>query len=192
MLVRDAEFVLIDFESTGSVEGHEVEPWQIGLAFFSRGRLVPECRYSSLLRVGPRPFNPYAPGRHALLRDELAAAPRLGELWPLLRPWLTGRPLVAHHAATEQKFLGEAFPLHPLGPWVDTLTLSRAAYPHLRSHKLEDLTDRLGLGDRVRELCPDLEPHDALYDAMACGVFLEHLLALPSWREIELDAIAKG
>jgi DNA polymerase-3 subunit epsilon len=189
MLARDAEFVIIDFESTGSVEGYAVEPWQIGLIFFARGRVVTDCRYTSLLHIGARPFNPYTPGRHAVLRAELAAAAGLHDQWPTLRPWLTGRPLVAHHAATERKFLGEAFPLHPFGPWLDTLALSRAAYPRLRSHKLEDLTERLGLTPRVRTLCPDLEPHDALYDAVACGMLLEHILALPSWRDAELEDV---
>jgi DNA polymerase-3 subunit epsilon len=189
MLAREAEFVIIDFESTGSVEGYPVEPWQIGLVFFAKGSLAAECRYTSLLRVGDRPFNPYAPGRHAVLRDELARAPGLGDLWPALRPWLTGRPLVAHNTSTERKFLGEAFPLHPLGPWVDTLDLARRAYPQLRSHKLEDLTDRLGLTARIAELCPDLAPHDALYDAVASGTLLEHILALPTWQHATLTDV---
>lgn len=190
MRAREAEFVIIDFESTGSVEGYAVEPWQIGLVFFARGALAPECRYTSLLRIGNRPFNPYAPGRHAVLREELAHAPALGHLWPTLRPWLTGRPLVAHNTSTERKFLGEAFPLHPLGPWIDTLDLARRAYPQLQSHKLEDLTDRLGLTARVAQHCPDLAPHDALYDAVASGILLEHILALPSWQHATLADIA--
>ena len=184
MLASEAQFAVLDFESTGSVAGFANEPWQIGMVSFAAGRAAAECSYSSLLRVGRRPFNIYAPGRHALVRDELAVAPLLTDLWPVLSSWLLERPLVAHHAATEQKFLGEAFPLHRFGPWVDTLELARIAYPGRASHRLEDLVEALALGPRVRGLCPGLAPHDALFDAVACALLLEHLLSLPHWQGI--------
>jgi len=187
MLAKEAEFVAIDFESTGSVPGYEVQPWQIGLVFITGGAVVSDCRFTSLLHVGDRPFNPYAPGRHASLRDELAQAPRLTDLWQTLRNWLVGRPLVAHNTSTERKLLGEAFPLHSPGPWIDTLDLARAAYPQLASHALEDLVGRLGLMTRVAAICPNLGPHDALYDAVACGVLLEHVLSLPTWCTASVD-----
>jgi DNA polymerase III epsilon subunit-like protein len=187
MLAGHVQFVVLDFESTGSVAALANEPWQIGIALLDAGRVAESHSFSSLLRVGRRPFNPYAPGRHALLRDELSTAPLLMDLWPVLSPWLLGRVLVAHHAAIEQKFLGEAFPLHHFGPWVDTLELARIAYPRSPSHRLEDLVDALGLTARVRGLCPHLAPHDALYDALACATLLEHLLALPHWQGLSVD-----
>lgn len=190
MLARQVQCVVVDFESTGSVAAYANEPWQIGLVVLDAGRVAVERSYSRLLRVGPRPFNPYAPGRHALLREELAAAPPLADLWPELSPWLLGRPLVAHHAATERKFLGEAFPLHAFGPWIDTLELARIAYPHQSSHRLEDLVPTLGLTPRVQSLCPHLEGHDALYDAVACAALLEHLLDLPHWQEVSIADLA--
>jgi DNA polymerase III subunit epsilon len=187
MRAREAQFVVLDFESTGSVEGFATEPWQVGMVLVDAGRVAERHTFSSLLRVGPRPFNPYVPGRHALVREELSVAPLLTDLWTELRGWLLGRPLVSHHAATEQKFLGEAFPLHRFGPWVDTLELARIAYPRSSSHRLEDLVDALGLDALVRSRCPGRAPHDALYDAVACGSLLEHLLALPQWQEVTLD-----
>jgi len=107
-----------------------------------------------------------------------------------LSAWLQDRPLAAHHAATERKFLEEAFPLHRLGPWVDTLELVRIAYPRHPTHRLEELVSVLGLGARVETLCPGLAPHDALYDAVACAAVLEHLLALPHWRGVTVDDLA--
>jgi len=190
MQAREVEFAVLDFESTGSVEAYANEPWQLAIVLVSAGRVVADTSFCSLLQVGPRPFNPYAPGRHALLREDLARAPRLADLWPQVGGWLLGRPLVAHHAATEQKFLGEAFPLHRFGPWIDTLELARIAYPHSPSHRLEDLIDTLGLDALLRLRCPDLAPHDALYDAMACAMLLEHLLALPHWQGVSLDDLA--
>ena len=189
MLAADAVISAIDFETTGTVEGYADQAWQIGLVRFEGGRVVEDTPYTSLLRVGDRPFNPYAPGRHAQVRSELAASPTLQELWPTLRPWVTDRPLCAHNVPTERKFLQRTFPLHPLGPWIDTLKLTRVAYPQLPSHKLEDIIDVLGLKPTVDRLAPGREPHDALYDAFASAAVLEHLLARPEWDAITLDAL---
>ena len=187
----ESEFVVIDFESTGSVDGYANEPWQIGLVFFAHGQPVWDYSFESLLRVGSRPFNPYAPGRHAVLRDELLRAPLLTDLWPTLSRWLLGRPLVAHNVATEQKLLGEAFPLHCFGPWIDTLTLARIAYPEAQTHKLGELVEVLGLYESVMAMYPERGPHDALFDAAACALLLAHLLDLPHWHGVTTaDAVA--
>ncbi|MBI9021452.1 MAG: hypothetical protein JEZ10_09405, partial [Verrucomicrobia bacterium] len=49
---------------------------------------------------------------------------------------------------------------------------------------LGDLIAGLNLEPRVRELCPRGEAHDALYDAVACAVLLEKILALPGWERL--------
>ena len=129
--------------------------------------------FTSLLRVAPdRPFNRYAPGRHALRRHEIAAAPSLPELWEELAPRLRGRPLVAHNAGTERTILRAAAPLDRLGPWIDTLSLARTILPGRTSYALEDLAPSLGLAPTIAALAPSLAPHDALYDAVACGELL--------------------
>lgn len=192
MRVTDLNLVALDFETTGLVAGYPDEPWQIGLVLVRGGRMDADCQYSSLLRVGPRPFNRFAPGRHAELRDQLAVAPPLAQLWPLLRQWLVDRPLVAHNAATERRITRTAFPLHTFGPWIDTLKLARVAYPQHPTHKLEDLVNDLDLAGRVASACPDRESHDALYDAIACGVLLEHLLGLPGWQHVTLHNLVNA
>lgn len=191
-LAADAQLVALDFETTGVVDDHPSTPWQIGLAFVDRGRVAETYRFTSLLNPGRRPFSPYAPGRHSLLRDELAESPTLAELWPQLAPWLAGRPLLAHNVATERTILGETFPIHHFGPWIDTLALARLAYPRLASHRLDELVPALGLGERMASLCPDLGPHDALYDAFAAALLFEHLLAQPGWRTTTIEELASS
>jgi DNA polymerase-3 subunit epsilon len=90
----------------------------------------------------------------------------------------------------ERSLLGEAFPLHGFGPWIDTLELVRIAYPRCASHRLEVLVEDIGVGDRVRSLCPGLAPHDAAYDAAACAAVLEHLLDLPHWEGVSVEDLA--
>lgn len=189
-LAAEAQFVALDFETTGVVDDYPNSPWQIGLAFVDRGNLEEAYQFASLLNPGPRPFNPYAPGRHALLREELATAPALAELWPQLAPWLGGRPILAHNVATERTILAEAFPIHTFGPWIDTLSLARLAYPRLGSHRLDELIPALGLEGRMARLCPDLAPHDALYDAVAAALFFVHLLDQPGWRNATVADLA--
>lgn len=181
---------VLDFETTGSVEGWPVEPWQIGLVEIVAGRLQ-AAACESLLRVAPdRPFNPHAPGRHARLRPELAAAPALSDLWPgLAERWLLHRPLVAHNIGTERGLLQRAAPLHRLGPWIDTLRLVRRYYPKLASAALDDVVVELGLLTPLQAACPGRGPHDALYDASACALLLLHFLALPGWETVTVQAL---
>ena len=192
MQAREATIAVMDFESTGVVGNLPDEPWQIGVVELAAGRVAPGRCYKRLLRVGERPFSPYAPGRYRDVTHAIHEAPELASLWGELRPWLAGRPLAAHNIATERRFVRRAFPLHRLGPWVDTLKLVRLVHPELPTHKLEDVTVKLELDARVRELCPGREAHDALYDATACAVLLEHLLSLPSWRNVSIEALVQA
>ena len=187
---RLACFAVVDFETTGSVAGYPVEPWQIGVVRVREGKVSEGEAFESLLRVGDRPFNPRAPGRHALLRGPLAEAPTPGELWPELALWVTGVPLVAHNVGTERSVLTSMAPLHRMGPWIDTLTLVRHAFPELASKTLEDVVTALGLEARVRALCPGRAAHDALYDAFACAAVLEHFFGLPGWERVTVEALA--
>lgn len=175
-------FCAIDFETTGSVAGYPVEPWQVGVVRWDLEG-APEF-WESLLRVGPRPFHPRAPGRHAVLRGELAQSPSLMDRLPELRRYCGGVPLVAHNIGTERRCLRDAVPMEAFGPWLDTLKLARCAWPEAPSHRLEDLLESLGLAEEVASWLPGREAHDALYDALGSAVLLRHLLAQPEWREV--------
>ena len=192
MKARDVLLTVLDFESTGAVAGHAEEPWQVGMVELQAG-LVTGRYHESYLRVAAaRPFNPYAPGRHAELRGVLAAAPAPADLWPVWRPWLEGRPLAAHNIGTEKKFLQRAAPLHEFGPWIDTLKLARRVRPDLDGHALADVCVALGVVGRARELCPGRDWHDALFDAFASALVLEHCLALPGWADVGVEALFHG
>ena len=187
---REAVITVLDFETTGAVRGWPVEPWQVGMVRLRNGRVAAEERREHLLRVAAdRPFNPRAPGRHARLRDELAQAPDLPSLWPELEPWVAGVPLAAHNIGTERGVLERAAPLHRFGPWIDTLRLTRKAYPQLASAALAEVVAALHLQPRLDARIAGRAPHDALYDAVACALLLEHFLALPGWEDVTVQAL---
>jgi DNA polymerase III subunit epsilon len=192
MKARAAILTVLDFESTGAVRGHPDEPWQVGMVEIREGRITGHYHESWLRVPAGRPFNPYAPGRHAEIRHVLAAAPPMSDLWPVWRPWVEGRPLAAHNIGTERKFLMRAAPLHELGPWIDTLQLARHVRPDLEGHSLAEACDAMGLTARAGEFCPGRGWHDALFDAFASALILEHCLALPDWENVSIEALAQG
>ena len=192
MKAREAILTVLDFESTGAVRGYPDEPWQVGMVEMKDGRVTGRFHESWLRVAAGRPFNPYAPGRHADVRHLLAAAPAMSDLWPVWRPWLEGRPLAAHNAGTERKFLLRAAPMHGLGPWIDTLRLARQVRPDLEGHSLAEVAAALGVVGRARDLCPGRDWHDALFDAFAGALVLERCLALPGWGDVSVDALVRG
>ncbi len=191
--IFDAEITVLDYESTGALAGYANEPWQIGMVSLKGGKVDAGSMFESLLCVeANRPFNPYAPGRHAALRDEISVAPTPQQLWPQIKHRLTEYPLCAHNVATEKKFIRAMAPMHPFGPWIDTLRIARKVWPGCRSYALGDLIALLGLAPRVDALCSGKEAHDALYDAVASAMLLEHLLEQPGWGNVtigELDSL---
>lgn len=192
MAIFDADITVLDFETTGSVHGFPSEPWQIGMVTLNGGRVDIATACESLIRVDVnRPFNPHAPGRHAALRNDLAIAPTPQEIWLRIKDRLTTHALCAHNVATERKVLRSLAPMHRFGPWIDTLRIARKAWPSRPSYALEDLIVILGLGPRMDELCPGRVAHDALYDAIASAVLLEHLLAQPGWDAVSIGDLAR-
>ena len=188
-LVRETELTVIDFETTGAVEGYESQPWQIGMIRFREGKVVWDETVDEFFEVGDRPFNPRAPGRHHELRDVLKSSPTLASRWEAYQSWWYGRPLVAHNISTEKTIVQKAAPLHSSGPWIDTLSLARSAFPSLESHKLEDVCAALALDTELKIRYPDKRAHDALYDAAASALFLEYLLAQPGWADMTLEQL---
>lgn len=169
----------LDFETTGSVKGWPNEPWQLGMVAVENGKVVQGSQRETFFQVTKeRPFSPRAPGRWAQIREELAAAPKVMEIWPELAGLLVGRPLVAHNAATERTILERCAPMTAFGPWVDTLKLARRLWPLMRSYALGDIIGALGLGAEVDQLCPGRAWHDALYDACAGAVLLCHIMKI--------------
>jgi DNA polymerase-3 subunit epsilon len=191
MAIFNARITVLDYETTGSVPGFANEPWQIGMVTLSEGKVDSASMFESFLQVDVgRPFNPHAPGRHGMLRDEIAEAPTPQELWPKIEPRLVGFPLCAHNVATEKKITRAMAPMHRFGPWLDTLRIARKVWPGCASYALEDLIVMLDLKSKVDGLCPGKEAHDALYDAVASAMILQYIIEQPGWENTTLGELS--
>ncbi|MEE9368459.1 MAG: 3'-5' exonuclease [Pontiella sp.] len=191
MAIFDAQITVLDYETTGSLRDYPAEPWQIGMVSLKNGKVVPSTMFESFLHVdAKRPFNPHAPGRHAVLRNEIANAPTPQEIWPDIMPRLTEYPLCAHNVGTEKKYTRLMAPMHQFGQWIDTLRIARKVWPGCASYALEDLIEVLDLKPRLDAHCPGKKAHDALYDAVASALLLEHLLEQPGWGNMTIGELA--
>lgn len=97
-------------------------------------------------------------------------------LWPMIKKRLQNAAVVAHGHGTEKRFL-QAFPAHGFGPWIDTLPLARACFPDLGDYSLGNVCDSLGLTNSVSKLVPGKTWHDALFDAAASIILLQHIIS---------------
>jgi DNA polymerase-3 subunit epsilon len=180
-------FIAIDFESAGTAPGLTDEPVQIAWARMNGMEIDPASFFSSYLRV-ERPITWAARKVHGITSEHIADAPALTELWPRLKRSLHGHALIAHGSGTERRFL-RAFPFHGFGPWIDTVSLARAAFPTLPDYSLGPLLEYLELVPELDSLCPGLHWHHALYDAVACLVFLRFLIRIPCLKSASLDSL---
>jgi DNA polymerase-3 subunit epsilon len=172
--IGDCRFSAIDFESAGAARGRTDVPVQVGLATWSSSGGHGE-RFMSYL-ASDAPITWSARKVHGIRDEDLHGAPPLLSLWPQMKKHLAGAIVVAHGKGTEKRFL-RAFPGHGFGPWVDTLLLSRAAWPELPDHSLSFLCENRGLAPALETHHPGGRWHDALYDALASLFLLEHVIA---------------
>ena len=173
-MIAEQTFAAIDFESAGAERGMTDVPVQIGMATWTLKNGHSDSFVSFL--HADRPITWAAKKVHGISTDKLKEAPQLMTLWPEVKSRLANNIAVAHGHGTEKRYL-RAFPAHGFGPWVDTLQLYRAAYPELTSHSLGDLCKHFMLAEKVTTLVPNKTWHDALYDAVASLVLLEHLIS---------------
>ena len=188
MKVGEIAFAAIDFESAGTGPGLTDEPVQIAIAHLQGGDISPG--FVSYL-LPSRSVTWAARAVHGIGNDLLIGAPRLVDLWPQVKTSLQGRWIVAHGAATEKRFL-RVFPFHGFGPWVDTLVLTRAVYPHLPSHALGEAVHALGLQNEMEISRHGFRWHDASCDAVASLVLLRHLVAVSGLAELSAETLGQA
>lgn len=182
-MIHQATFTAIDFESAGTSAGDTDTPVQIGTATWSPKSTEPEMLSDTWMSYihTDRKITWAAQQVHGITSAQLTDAPKLMLLWPDIKRRLSGNVVVAHGHGTEKRFL-RAFPSHGFGPWVDTLHLTRAAYPGLADYSLGNICSEYGLEDEINIISQAASAnrtitwHDALYDSIASIALLKHII----------------
>jgi DNA polymerase-3 subunit epsilon len=163
--MHDTDVVVLDFETTGLSPAQGDRPIEIGAVILRAGRVVDQ--FESLMNPG-FPVSAFIESFTGISNAMLAPAPPCETVMEQFARFIGDRPLVAHNASFDSKFLHAE--LHRLGrtetlPFACTMLNARRIYPHAPSHKLGTLVTFLGIPHPG-------QAHRALADAqMAAGVW---------------------
>ena len=168
-LIDEAEFVVLDVETTGLEPdwGHRV--CEVGLVVWRGGTEID--RLWSLANPG-RAVDPTATLINNLTDDMLRDEPPIDNILPVLHEKLSDRVLVAYNASFDVGFLRAEF-RHaglelPSFDVVDVMTLARRLLPDLKRFPLAHVAEALGI--------PVRGAHRAMADVEATsGVFFQLL-----------------
>ncbi|MEG3165986.1 exonuclease domain-containing protein [Sphingomonas sp. PB2P19] len=168
------DFVVVDVETACS---RVSSICQIGIVGFRGGREV--FAYETL--VDPRDeFHLFNTRIHGIAADHVVGQPHFGDIHSIIDGHLAGRTTVAH-SYFDKGALAAACRVHDRSvidtTWLDSVRVAKRAWPELASHRLNVLTQHLGIAHRH---------HDALSDARAAGMVvvkaIEHTgIPLAGW-----------
>lgn len=136
---------------------------QVGIVGFKNG--VEVFEYETL--VDPRDrFSSFNTRIHGITCDHVLGAPTFGDIHAAVDGHLAGRVTVAH-SFFDKGALGAACATHGRAAidttWLDSVRVAKRAWPELASHRLNVLTQFLGIRHKH---------HDALSDARAAGMVI--------------------
>ena len=176
MDLKNLEFASIDFESTGHREGIGDEPIQVGIAVMKGFEIDKKSFFRSYIKPSnDLQITSRSQSVHRIKNEQLQKSPVLFELWPKINELLSKRVVVAHGAGTEKRFL-RSFPMHGFDIWIDTLQLAKKVLPESTDYSLGALIHDIGANEDLKTICPELDWHDALFDAVASLFLLKELL----------------
>lgn len=141
----------------------------IGIAVVEAGEITGE--YCTL--VNPEePFAPFNMALTGITPEMVADKPTFPELWREIGPLMDSGLLVAHNAPFDMSVLakclrGYGICWRPTVRYACTCQMSRRLLPRLPNHRLNTVSDYLGL---------ELDHHHAGSDSLACGEILLHHL----------------
>lgn len=152
------DFVVVDVETACS---RVSSICQIGVVGFRAGQEI--FAYETL--VDPcDDFSPFNTRIHGIRREHVAGQPNFADIHAIVDAHMAGRITVAH-SFFDKGALSAACRVHARSAiettWLDSVRVAKRAWPQLSSHRLNVLSQYLGISHKH---------HDALSDARAAGI----------------------
>lgn len=166
-LLSELAFTVFDTETTGLNPSEGDEIIQIGATRIVNGKLLRSESFDQL--VDPLRELPEASTKiHGITPEMLVGQPPMTKVLPAFHAFAADTVLVAHNAAFDMRFLQmkeQSTGIRFEQPVLDTLLLSAVIHPSQESHRLEAISERMGVNIMGR--------HTAIGDAIVTGeVFL--------------------
>lgn len=164
-----ASFLAIDFETASSSPDSACS---VGIALVDQGAVVDTGHELIDPGLAAEAWNPFNIRVHGIEPDQVAGARGFGEVWLQLQADFAGLPMVAHNAAFDMGVIRASLASRAIVPadelrYLCSVRISRAAWPDMRSVRLNLIAERLGL---------ELDHHNAESDARACAEVTLHAL----------------
>ena len=160
------DFVAIDFETATS---KYTSICSMGICVVENNEITE--RKGFFIKPVPFEFNEYNIGIHGITPQTVADKPTFEMCWDEIKPYLENRTVVAHNAMFDVGVLCATLDMfgleYPTFDYLCTVKLSQLAYPELKSHKLNNLCEALGIS---------FSHHQAYDDAYACAQVLLRIL----------------
>lgn len=177
--LENLRFVVFDTETTGLNPREGDEIIELGAVPVFKGEVLRKEEFETYVDPG-RPVGEASFQVHGIPPENLAGQPTITDILPDFSRYVGGAVLVAHNAAFDMAFLrmkekkaGVVFGQMVL----DTMVLSSLIHPQQKSHSLDALLERYGIGGEKR--------HSALGDAIMTAELLVRLLPALKTRGIQ-------
>ena len=145
MISTSETIVVLDFETSGISPDHGDRAIEIGAVMLRQGKLVD--RFQSLMNPGVR-VNSFIESYTGITNQMVQSAPRADKVMRDFARFIGDRPLVAHNASFDRRFLDAEF--RRIGArrsqeFGCSMLTARRIYPEAPNHKLETLVRYKGL-----------------------------------------------
>lgn len=161
-------YVAMDFE-TGN--GYYISACAIGLAYYEDDHLVGQEAFLIRPPESVGKFHWYNVKIHGIRRSQVQNQPTFDKIWPKICDKINGSVVVCHNAVFDTEVLCRCLEFYhlplPTCEYICTVKVSQKVWPDLENHKLNTVSDALGIA---------LHHHEAGSDAYACGEILQHAL----------------
>ena len=163
--VAQLDFCAIDFETANYPRASACA---VALVRVRSGK-IDDTLYSLIMPPEEMPILRSFTAIHGISMKDVAGAPDFAALWPAMERFIGDDFLVAHNAPFDRGVLAACFDYYqidfPVPRFECTVVASRRSWPSLANHKLNTVSEHLGI---------ELDHHQALSDAVACArIYIE-------------------